>query len=132
MSKLFAILLSSLILVQSINIDSGDILQLDELLEHAEFHKAEYGDNFFVFISKHYGELKAEHSKKHQEEHKDHEQLPFQCQGHLLTITAFVLQHSFSDSNAIEASDFTEANFHYLASLSSLHKKGLLQPPKHV
>ncbi len=132
MSKLFAILLSSLILVQSINIDSGDILQLDELIEHAEFHKAEYGDNFFVFVSKHYGELKAEHSKKHQEEHKDHEQLPFQCQGHVLTITAFVLEHSLLETKSLEVSNGNETNFHYLTSLSSLHKKSLLQPPKHA
>lgn len=124
--------MSFLLLVQSINIGADDIMQLDELIEHATFHKVEYGDNFFVFLSKHYGELKTEHSKKHQEEQKDHEQLPFQCQGHLLTITAFVLQHSFTDSNAIELSDAKEANFHYLASMSSLHKKGLLQPPKQV
>ncbi len=65
-------------------------MQLDELIEHAQFHKQEYGDTFFVFPSKHYGELKAEHSKNHQEEQKDHEQLPFQCHGHIITIIAFL------------------------------------------
>lgn len=132
MSKLFAILLSSLILLQSINIDTDDIMQLDELIEHAAFHKAEHGDDFFVFLSKHYGELKAEHSKKHQEEEKDHEQLPFQCQGHLLTITAFVLQQTFLETNLLLGLNNVEANFHYQTSMSTLHKKGLLQPPKQV
>jgi len=46
MSKLFAILLSFLILTQSLRIDYDDIIQMDELIEHAQFHKAEYGDNF--------------------------------------------------------------------------------------
>jgi len=132
MSRLMAFLLSSMILVQSVNIDSDDIMQLDELIEHAEFHLEEYGDNFFVFLSKHYGELKAEHSKKHQEEQKDHEQLPFQCQGHVLTIMDFVLQHSLLETKSLEVPDGNETNFHYLTSLSSLHKKDLLQPPKQV
>lgn len=129
MSKLTAIFLSSLILIQSIHLGFDDILQLDELIEHAQFHKQEYGDNFFVFLSKHYGELKAEHSEKHQEEQKDHEQLPFQCQSHI-TLTAFVIHDSIFESDTIESSEAPEANFHYQSSFSSLHKKGLLQPPK--
>jgi hypothetical protein len=132
MSKAFAILLSSLILFQSLRLGSDDIMQLDELIEHAQFHKQEHGDSFIVFLSKHYGELKAEHSEKHQEEQKDHEELPFQCQNQLLTITAFVLQDSIMDSDSTEATDSSESNFHYASSFSTLHKKGLLQPPKQV
>ncbi|MBT8303755.1 MAG: hypothetical protein KJP09_04730 [Bacteroidia bacterium] len=129
MSKLSAILLSSLILIQSINLSFDDALQLDELIEHAQFHKQEYGDNFIVFLSKHYGELKAEHSEKHQEEQKDHEQLPFQCQSHI-TLTAFVIQDSVFESDTLESTEAPEANFYYQSSFSSLHKKGILQPPK--
>ncbi|NNK27046.1 MAG: hypothetical protein HKP06_02285 [Flavobacteriaceae bacterium] len=129
MSKLSAILLSSLILIQSINLSFDDALQLDELIEHAQFHKQEYGDNFIVFLSKHYGELKAEHSEKHQEEQKDHEQLPFQCQSHI-TLTAFVIQDSVFESDTLESAEAPEANFYYQSSFSSLHKKGILQPPK--
>lgn len=130
MSKLFAILLSSLILMQSLHVDYDDIVQIDELIEHAQFHKAEYGDNFFVFISKHYGELKEDHSKNHQEEQKDHEELPFQCHDHLLTITAFVIEEYFLDIEAAEFLEFKDNRFHYQPSQSTLHKKGLLQPPK--
>ena len=129
MSKLFAIALSFMILVQSAGISANDILQIDELIEHAQFHKQEYGDSFFVFLSKHYGEQKAEHSKNHQEEQKDHEQLPFQCQGHALSVVALL---NFADNtlNTIEILDSSESNFHYTSSFSTLHKKGLLQPPK--
>lgn len=132
MSRLFAILLSSIIFIQSINIGTEDIMQFDELLEHAQFHNQEYGDNFFVFLSKHYGELKAEHNKTHQEEQKDHEQLPFQCQGHSTTIIALVLNASFLDTDTVETSHTGEFNFYYLGSNSSLHKMGLLEPPKYI
>lgn len=130
MSKLFAISLSALMLVQSFNIGAADILQIDELIEHAQFHKQEYGDNFFVFLSKHYGELKAEHSKNHQEEQKDHEQLPFQCQSHVTNIIAFIPQQSTTSSNDIVILDSMEFNFHYFNFYSSLYEKELLQPPK--
>ena len=132
MSRLFAIFISSLILIQSIHVDYDDIVQIDELIEHAQFHKLEYGDNFFVFLSKHYGDLKEEHSKNHQEEQTDHEQLPFQCHDHMMSITAFVLDKKFSELPEITFFETEESNFYYQASLSSLHKKGLLQPPKHA
>ncbi len=130
MSKLFAILLSSLILMQSMRVDYDDIVQIDELIEHAQFHKAEHGDNFLVFISKHYGELKEDHSKNHQEEEKDHEQLPFQCHDHIVTITAFVLQECFLGLETVRLLESNDSRFHYQSSMSTLHKKGLLQPPK--
>ena len=64
-TKLFSIVLASFILVQSFNIHLGDILKFDMLLDHAKMHKSKYGDNFFVFLSKHYGELKESHKKQH-------------------------------------------------------------------
>lgn len=132
MSKLIAISLSVSLIIQSFNIGAGDILQLDELMEHAQFHKQEYGDNFFVFLSKHYGELKAEHSKNHQEEQKDHEQLPFQCQAHVSSVIAFIYPQSAFFSNDLEVLNTTNSNFHYLNFYSSLHEEELLQPPKQV
>ncbi|WP_299120958.1 hypothetical protein [uncultured Winogradskyella sp.] len=130
MSKLFAIPLSALMLIQSFNIGTDDILQFDELIEHAQFHKQEYGDNFLVFLSKHYGELKTEHSKNHQEEQKDHEQLPFQCQGHFSTVIAFLPHQTPIYSGEIETLDSTEFNFRYFNFYSSLYEEKQLQPPK--
>ena len=105
-------------------------MQFDELIEHARFHKQEYGDTFFVFLSKHYGELKAEHSKNHQEEQKDHEQLPFQCQGHIVVANAFIPAQSDFFSNDLEILNAIEFNFHYFNFYSSLYERELLQPPK--
>lgn len=132
MSKLLAILLSLIMLTQSLRVDFDDIVQLDELIEHAQFHKAEYGDNFLVFISKHYGELKEDHSKNHQEEEKEHEQLPFQCHDHVPSISSFVIQNDYLKIETFEYFALKDSRFHYQPSESTLHKKGLLQPPKHA
>jgi hypothetical protein len=99
-------------------------------MEHAQFHKQEYGDNFFVFLSKHYGVLKVEHNKNHQEEQNDHEELPFQCQGHVSSVIAFISQNLQSYSGDLEILDTTESNFQYLNLYHSLLDKELLQPPK--
>lgn len=133
MSKLISILLSGVILIESFHVIAEDILQLDELLEHAQFHKQEYGDSFFVFLSKHYGELKLDHNKNHQDEQSDHEQLPFQCQGHSSTLIAYLQFNSSSLFNGIEVLNSTsETNFHYLNLYASLHEEELLQPPRHA
>ena len=130
MSKLISILLSGFILLQSFHVVAEDILQLDELLEHAQYHKQEYGDNFFVFLSKHYGELKLDHSKNHQEEQNQHEQLPFQCQGHCSIIIGFIPFQPSNQINYIDDFSTTETNFHYLNLYVSFHEEELLQPPK--
>ncbi|WP_299519582.1 hypothetical protein [Winogradskyella sp.] len=130
MSKLISILLSGFILIQSFQITLEDIMQIDELIEHAKFHKQEYGDNFFVFLSKHYGELKAEHSKTNQEEQSDHEQLPFQFQGQSTVLLAFLSSNYHTDFSRFKIKKIAESNFHYLNLYVSQHDKELLQPPR--
>ncbi|TBN00224.1 hypothetical protein EYD45_14905 [Hyunsoonleella flava] len=130
MSKLISIVLSGIILIQSFHVIAEDILQLDELLEHAQFHKQEYGDNFFVFLSKHYGELKSDHSENHKEEQGEHEQLPFQYQGHCTLIIAFLQDNSPNNFTNIEFLKSPETNFHYFNLYASLHEEALLQPPR--
>ena len=129
MSKLLAILLTSLMLIQSLRIDYDDFVQIDELIEHAQFHKSEHGDSFIVFLSKHYGELKEDHSKNHQEEEKNHEQLPFQGNDHIATVTVFVIEKCFLKIEMVQQLELTDNKFYYQSSFSTLHKKGLLQPP---
>lgn len=129
--KLFSILLSSLLLVQSLSVDFGHIVQLDELMEHAQFHKARYGDNFIVFISKHYGEQKADHEKQHQEEKKEHEELPFNhhsCLNH--SILAFVMLDNEFPAFKTEFQRSKNTLFHYQFSFGSLHGGTIFQPPK--
>ena len=132
MSKLFSISLSLVILIQSLGISIADIAQIDEFIEHAQFHSEQHGDNVLVFISKHYGELKASHEKEHQEEKEDHEQLPFQHQSHISLIPAFVLNTKIEDFKIFEFSEFKTHTFHYQAPSSSLHSEGLFQPPRHA
>ncbi|MEP3208215.1 MAG: hypothetical protein ABJN95_03450 [Maribacter sp.] len=130
MFKITSITVSLLILVQSFNIHFKDIVELDELFEHAQFHAEEYGDNFLVFISKHYGELKAEHSQNHQEEKEEHEQLPFQHQCQTALLSAFVLNQTPDYPLEIDLALGLDSNFFYQASYHSLTQEELLQPPR--
>jgi len=130
MFKITSIAVSLLILIQSFNIHFHDIVELDELFEHARFHAEEHGDNFLVFISKHYGELKAEHSQKHQEEKEEHEELPFQHQGQTALLSAFVLNQTAHYPFEIELVLSLDPNYFYQVSYHSLTQEELLQPPR--
>lgn len=131
MKVFFSISLSFIVLIQSIGLSLSDLAQIDEFIEHAQFHSEQYGDNVLVFISKHYGELKADHDREHQEEKEDHEELPFQKHSQISSINAFVLNTSKEVSHIPDFSDFKTNNFYYQAPSSSLHLEGLLQPPRH-
>ncbi|MFH6602826.1 hypothetical protein ACEZ3G_05015 [Maribacter algicola] len=132
MTKIVSISVALLILIQSFNIHFSDLAEIDELIEHAQFHAEEYGDNFFVFVSKHYGELKAEHSQKHQEEKEDHEQLPFQHQCQTISLSVFVLNQMTQYPLEMVCVPDTRSDYFYLASYHSLAQEGLFQPPRHV
>lgn len=132
MFKITSIAVSLLILVQSFNVHIDDIVELDELIEHAQFHSAEYGDDFLVFISKHYGDLKAEHTEKHQEEQGQHEQLPFQHQCQTALHTAFVLNQTPAYPLEIDLVVSLDSNYFYQISYHSLAQEGLFQPPRQV
>lgn len=127
MSRFFAILYSSLILIQSLNISFEDISKLNVLLEHASYHQETYGDSIFEFITEHYGEDSLEHSN----EHEEHDDLPFkdkhQTCAHVnapftLQTLAFNLEHPL----------FIEIpfNFLYTDSISLFEKPTVFQPPK--
>lgn len=130
MAKLFSIFMSGLILIQSFDIAFNDIAQFDELLEHAQFHAEEYGDSLFVFISKHYGELKDQHDKEHQEEKKEHDKLPFQNHYGCASSVAIVTDTSFLRMNCPQIPESKTTNFYYHPPISSLHAQGLFQPPR--
>jgi len=128
--KLFSISFSFLILIQSFGISLRDSAQIGEFIEHAQFHSEKYGDNVFVFISKHYGELKADHEKEHQEEKEDHEQLPFQQHSSITATYAFVLNTFKKALKTVEIYEFSSNQFYYQESDSSLHSLGLFHPPR--
>ncbi|MCK0192122.1 hypothetical protein [Arenibacter sp. F20364] len=130
MGKLFSITLSLLLLFQSFNLDMVDLAQLDDFLTHAQFHKQKYGDNLFVFISKHYGELKTQHDLEHREEHQDHEELPFNHHTCSHFASAFVLGGAdFTIPKTLQVADIA-SNFFYQESYCQLEKSDIFQPPK--
>ncbi len=117
-------------LVNSTGFHFNDILELDELIEHYQFHTKEHGDNFLVFLSKHYGKQKAEHSRKHQEEQQDHEKLPFQHQTQCSQLLVFVLNTRPVLISRTEIPVTTSGNFHYQISYSQVWGDSPFQPPK--
>ncbi len=114
------------------NIHIETIFQFDELIEHARFHKEMYDDDFFTFLSKHYGELKIEHEKNHQDEKKDHKKLPFQ---NIITTFTFVeklISIPLYSSRLIFSLEQKKQVFYYRNSTASGYKSGVFQPPKLV
>lgn len=122
--------MSFVTLLQSFGLHIDDLVQIDEFIEHAKFHSEQYGDNVLVFMSKHYGEHKADHNRDHQEEKEDHEELPFQHQSHIYSITAFVFNTPREEFKTPEFPEFSIHNFYYQAPSSSLHSEGFFQPPR--
>ncbi|WP_127136232.1 hypothetical protein [Flagellimonas oceanensis] len=132
MNKIVTIGISLLILLQGANIHFNDLVELGQLMEHYQFHSEEYGDDFMVFVSKHYGELKASHSEKHQEEQKEHEKLPFQHQTQCAQPLVFVLTADNFINSRSEIPVATKGNFHYEMSYSHIWGDDPFQPPKHA
>lgn len=133
MLKACAIQIAFLILVQGVSFNFSDLVQLDELLEHAQFHKDEYGDNFLVFLSKHYGELQAEHSERHQEEEPEHQKLPLNHQlSPLLVLSPFIIDHQRYTDLSLDYAFQEDPGFYYHFSKSSLHTQGIFEPPRHA
>ena len=129
MSKVFAILFSSLILVQSLNISFEDFSKLNVLLEHAKFHQETYGDSFFEFLAEHYGENTFQYVNEHQE----HEELPFKhhqdCTHIVFDFTA--ISHFFIENTQQNLTEIP-INFFYKESSSLFEKRSVFQPPKPV
>ena len=122
--------MSAVILFQSIGLGWNDIAQIDEFIEHAQFHNEQYGDSLFVFISKHYGELKAEHNQEHEEEEREHKKLPFQQQVPTASLIALLLNSNDKEITKAELFEIKERNFYYLMPSTSLHSEELFQPPQ--
>ena len=125
--KLLAIILSNLILFQSLNIDLDSFSKLNVLLEHAQFHQEKYGDSFLEFITDHYGEQE----NKSANDHKEHKDLPFKKDSktcsHLISDFSFgILQFELKTKISLN----TKPSFFYKETYSSHEKPSVFQPPK--
>ncbi|MCM4159248.1 hypothetical protein FHG64_17455 [Antarcticibacterium flavum] len=130
MKFLISISLSAILLLQGFNFGLPDLIRIGDLLEHAKFHAETHGDNFAVFLSKHYGELKAQHSREHQEEEKEHEKLPFNHQASAPSFAGFVISNSNFETPEFAIILVTSPNFFYTNSYSSPGESGIFQPPR--
>lgn len=129
---LITISLSFLVFFQSLGIGASDIFMLVDLVEHAQYHSEEYGDDFFIFFEKHYGSLKGEHNQNHQDEESQHKNLPFQqnTSVHFLSeVDIFT-----DDFHVQKPSLFTVEKdiFYYHNIYSSRYSKTIFQPPKYA
>ena len=129
MPKVVAILLSFFILGQGLFTYAAELEKMDKLLEHAQFHKEEYGDGFASFMSKHYGKDKEKHQKEHKDDH-GHDQLPFQHCGQILIQSAFVFAKTAEAIESPFISETQQNNFFYQQLYSSQLINVLLQPPR--
>ena len=108
----------------------ADIFMLNDLVEHAQFHSEEYGDNFFTFFEKHYGDLKAEHQKTNQEEQSKHDKLPFQHNScnHLMA-EVIVIGYEFPLEKSVVT--YSSKSHFFYQDLYSFHKRAsIFQPPR--
>lgn len=130
MKTVLAIPLSFLVFFQSMGVSVVDVFMLKDFVEHVQYHSEEFGDDFFTFVEKHYGDLKKEHHKNHQEEQSQHEKLPFQhhSSNHLL-VEVVVMGYEFPLKKEVI---YTTSNqhFYYQDLYSFFEKASIFQPPK--
>ena len=129
LNKCVSLLMSVFVLAQSFNIHLADVLQLESLYEHIEFHEATYGDDIFSFISKHYGKELQEHDKDSQDD-SEHEKLPF---NHRISCDSLHYCIVNWDQNSLLVSDTPspkKGDFFYYNFYSYLENTDIFQPPR--
>lgn len=127
MRGIISILLSSLLLLQNVNIGASEVLRVGNLLEHAQLHSEKYGDSVLSFLTKHYGASK----KVHLTSHEGHENLPFNHNSLTKsTLSVFI----FNPLQALElpllSPTTPSLNFFYGNSYSSYVNLDYFQPPR--
>jgi len=125
MSRLINIVLSFFVLIQSFGLNLNTLAQLDDLWNHYQEHKIEYGDSLLTFLDLHYGSLQQEH----QDEHQEHQDLPSQ-----FTLNVHYTHFSIENFNLqlYQIPESIQHNFGYSISFNSLLETEILQPPRQM
>ncbi|TXE13221.1 hypothetical protein FUA26_05355 [Seonamhaeicola algicola] len=128
MSKTAAIVYSILMLFQSLNINIEELSKLGVLIEHAQYHQEMYGDTFLEFLYEHYGEQAV----STQNDHEEHDDLPFKSHQHIFCQVNFacILVTSLEFPLQNQMHQNTQLNFFYKEPISSFEKPTVFQPPK--
>lgn len=127
MTKLVSILFANLILFQSFQIGFDDMAKIDDLLEHASYHQDTYGDTFFEFLAEHY----TENFSNHEDDHQEHDNLPFKhdSQNCHHTISIFTLSFNNFEIKPNQEIEY-KAHFFYKDLYVFINKPSVFQPPK--
>ena len=124
--KLWSCLILSLaISLQSIGASAMHFVQISSLVEHFEMHQTEEDISFAEFLDLHYGSQKA----NHENEHEEHDQLPFQ-ECHHSTTGFYAHLHWPILIPLKRAYESIEHNFGYQFMQPTPYTATLLQPPK--
>lgn len=102
-----------------------DLSNLPTLLEHAQFHKQQYGDSFLDFVIEHYAECGSE------QQHSEHKNLPFKNKINQVqqpVLLAFTKNLPSEESVVVEESS---PNFFYKTPSTDTVDHPIFQPPKH-
>jgi hypothetical protein len=131
MIRAFAsILLSSLILLQGLNIQVKDVLDLRVLLEHLEYHQAAEGDDLYTFLQKHYGSRKTQHEGEEHQDGQNHEKLPFKDKAFHSSGIFLVTIGEKAHHDLISLTNLPKSTFYYQDNYSFLDHTDIFQPPR--
>jgi hypothetical protein len=124
--KLLGILLVNVTLIGSM-MDLHDLVKLPRLIEHYQQHKKKSADvSFLGFLNLHYG---SEADRHDQEEHEEHQDLPFKSPDCTFTHTVTVLPQFKAPEITSLSSEVRYSNFYHSA-FSSEFSQTIWQPPK--
>jgi len=130
MKKIISIAIAVLFLFQSSQICHEDFLRVDALLEDIAFHQETYGDDIFVFLSKHYGDLKDSHQSQHEKEEQEHQHPPLSGDCHTQVQPVVIWQVEIPFINVVYHQIEVSQNFYYQDLHSTFEKQSVFQPPK--
>jgi hypothetical protein len=114
--------------MQSIDLHLSSFLRLGDLIEHANYHSDELGDDWWSFFQKHYGEDSQEHIQGQHEE--KHQKLPKHDHICSSSMAVFVLTNKVNFSLKTDFSPKNTAVFFYQNLYSSIQEVDIFQPPK--
>ena len=127
MKGILSAFLGFFIFFQSINVMMIDILKLNELIEHAQFHEEEYGDDWLTFYIKHFGDESENHlANQHQEKHN---KLPIHDHLNISNSPVFVLSNSLDIKLNDNFQTNTTVYYSYIEMCSNFIGKDIFQPP---
>lgn len=128
--RMVAFIMAFLVFIQSLGMEQ-ELLRMNELITHAQYHKQNMGDSFWEFLEKHYADDQATHENQHQDQKEAHHNLPFHgehAHGHVV-VGAFVNQTNYSVVKPLMPETTEKTSFFYLNRYDLLKEAVIFKPP---